>query len=168
MTWDSWERAANKGPEALMRKVGCLTIIVIVLVAPVAYLFGWFGEAAQVAREEFGPRELLRKYEWFKDASAALDAKLANLKQYEMRLKNLESAYGDDPRSKWSRDDRQQHSIWQSEMAGLAASFNELAADYNAQMAKFNWRFTNAGDLPQGATVPLPREFKPYLYGGVQ
>lgn len=42
-------------------------------------------------------------------------------------------------------------------------SYNSLAADYNSQMAKFNWRFANKGDLPPGATDPLPREFKPYV-----
>jgi hypothetical protein len=28
---------------------------------------------------------------------------------------------------------------------------------------KFNWRFTNVGDMPPGATTPLPREYKPYV-----
>ena len=40
-----------------------------------------------------------------------------------------------------------------------------LAAEYNAQMAKFNWAFTNQGKLPAGATEVLPREFKPYTEG---
>jgi hypothetical protein len=42
-------------------------------------------------------------------------------------------------------------------------SFNQLAADYNAQMAKINYAFCNVGQLPQGATTPLPREYKPYI-----
>ena len=35
----------------------------------------------------------------------------------------------------------------------------------NASMAKFNHRFTNAGDLPAGATYVLPREFRTYTLG---
>lgn len=31
------------------------------------------------------------------------------------------------------------------------------------QMVKFNWRFCNAGTMPQGTGDPLPREYKPYL-----
>lgn len=124
---------------------------------------GLFGEAAAVAREEFGPREALRKYEWFKDAAASLDKKLADLTVYESRMSSLASAYDGQPRSAWAREDREQHSIWSSECAGVAASYNGLAAEYNAQMAKFNWRFAEAGRLPQGAATPLPREFKPYV-----
>ena len=54
-------------------------------------------------------------------------------------------------------------SLWRSEVAGVKASYNGLAAEYNAQMAKFNWQFCNVGDLPKGADVALPREFKPYV-----
>jgi len=59
-------------------------------------------------------------------------------------------------------DVREQVGLWQSEVAGITASYNALAADYNAQMSKINYRFCNVGDLPRGATDPLPREFKPY------
>jgi hypothetical protein len=45
---------------------------------------------------------------------------------------------------------------------GIKASYRTLAAEYNAAMAKFNYRFANAGDLPEGATEPLPREFATY------
>jgi hypothetical protein len=55
-------------------------------------------------------------------------------------------------------------SIWQSEVAGVKASYNLLAADYNSAMSKFNYAFCNVGKLPQGAVEPLPREYKPYIY----
>jgi len=48
-------------------------------------------------------------------------------------------------------------------VAGIKASYNQLAAEYNAGMVKINWRYTNVGDLPPGSTEPLPREFKPYI-----
>lgn len=54
-------------------------------------------------------------------------------------------------------------SIWQAEVAGVKASYNSLAAEYNAQMAKINWRFCNRGQLFKGADEPLPREFALYL-----
>jgi hypothetical protein len=115
-----------------------------------------------VATQQLDPAELQRRYEWFKDAAAALDAKRATIQVYSKRFKALEDDYQGKPRSAWARDDREQWSIWQSECSGVRASYNTLAADYNAQMAKWNWRFTNVGGLPQGATEPLPREFKPY------
>lgn len=126
-------------------------------------ILGWFSNTAKVAQEQFGAEALLRKYEWFKDASAGLDKKRADITVYEQRLKNLEVAYKGVPRKEWPRDDREQFSIWQSEEAGIKASYNSLAADYNSQMSKFNYRFTNVGELPGGATIPLPREYKEYI-----
>lgn len=127
--------------------------------------FGLIGgaanNAAKVVQKEFYPDALLRKYEWFKDASAQLDKKQADIAVYDARLKSLTDAYAGTPRGRWPRDDREQFSIWMSEAAGVRASYNELAAEYNAEMAKFNWRFTNVGDVPQGGK-PLPREYRPY------
>jgi len=124
----------------------------------------WFaGEANQVAKEEFGPRAMLEKYEWFKDAAAQLDAKVASIEVYEAQMKSMEESYGGEPRRNWTRDDREQYNQWSTESMGLKLSYNNLAAEYNSQMAKFNWRFANAGELPPGATKPLPREYKPYV-----
>jgi len=167
--WEDYERAAEKGPWPIILKVvGGLMLLAILLggVGVVMNVLGFFGGAANnavgVAKREFYPQELLRKYEWFKDAGAALDAKRASLKVYDARFSDLQKQYGETPRSGWPREDREQDSLWRSESAGIKASYNQLAAEYNAQMAKFNWRFTNVGDLPPGASEPLPREFKPY------
>jgi hypothetical protein len=81
----------------------------------------------------------------------------------QKRLAYLEDLYKGVARKDWPRDDREQHGQMHAELVGIKASFNDLAATYNAQMAKFNWRFCNAGDLPRGADKPLPREFKPYV-----
>lgn len=123
------------------------------------------GEAVDVAREEFGPRALLKKYTWFKDAAAALDQKKADIKVYERRLTALDEAYKGVARKNWPRDDREQRAIWEAELSGVRASYNALAAEYNAAMAKENWRFAEVGKLPPGASEPLPREFKPYEEG---
>lgn len=135
---------------------------VAVVLGALGYFMGWFGEAAQVAREEFGPRATLQKYEWFKETAAQLDKKRADIKVYANRQKSLEQAYDGKPRSGWPRTDLEQYNLWEQEVAGIKASYNSLAADYNAQMAKFNWAYAERGKLPEGATEPLPREFKPY------
>ena len=122
----------------------------------------WFRESKQVAQEELGPKELLRKYEWFKNASSQLDKKQADIKVYQKRITTMSKDYVDLPRNKWPREDREQYNLWQSEVAGIKASYNTLAAEYNSQMSKINWRFTNVGELPKGAETSLPREFKPY------
>jgi hypothetical protein len=145
-----------------MAKWIVLGILALFGIIVLGSLLGWFNEGAKVAQEEFGPRAMLQKYEWFKDAAAQLEKKQADIAVYDSRLTGMKEAYTGVVKSAWPRDEREQFNIWVSELAGVKASYNSLAAEYNAQMAKFNWRFANKGDLPKGAENPLPREFKPY------
>ena len=165
MDWDEAERRAAAGPGSALR----LTVIWIVILMAVGMglgvvgnAFGWFGQTAQVVSTQFGPAELLRKYEWFKDASAQLDKLHADIGLYDQRRKALLATYGETPRAQWPRDDRQEWNLIESEVAGVKAAYNDLAAQYNAQMAKFNYRFANTGELPQGADRALPREYRNY------
>ena len=136
---------------------------IVILISILGYVGGWFGEAAQVAREEFGPRAMLEKYEWFKDVAAQLDKKGADIKVYQANVTQMTEDYEGTKRIDWDRTDKEQFNTWRMEVAGIKASYNSLAADYNSGMAKFNYSFANVGTLPKGATEPLPREFKSYL-----
>ena len=78
--------------------------------------------AIDVATQQLDPAELQRRYEWFKDTAAQLDQKQATVKVYAKRFTDLEASYAGKPRSEWARDDREQWSIWQSEVAGIRAS----------------------------------------------
>lgn len=118
----------------------------------------WFASRTlDVVQQQIDPAELLRKYEWFKDAAAQLDAKVANIKITQGLIDDANAI-----QDKKDRVDRENVMLWQRELGGMKFSYNQLAAEYNAQMAKINYRFCNVGDLPQGATVPLPRAYKPY------
>lgn len=127
------------------------------------YALSYFGEAGAVIKEELGPRALLKKYEWFKDTSASLDAKGADIQIYHSKIVRMEKDYEGATRKDWDRTDKESLNIWYQELAGIKSSYNSLAAQYNAQMAKIHWRFCNAGDLPEGATQVLPREFREYV-----
>jgi len=162
-TWGDYEGAAERGPMAIAIKVILALFALGIFASVIGYSLGWFGEAAQVAQEEFGPRAMLEKYELFKDEAAQLEKKQADITVYDGRMKAMDETYKSLPRQKWPREDREQYNVWSSEVAGVKASYNSLAAEYNAQMAKFNWRFANVGELPKGAEQPLPREFKPYV-----
>ena len=120
-------------------------------------------DANETAFKEFKPSALLKKYEYYKDVSAALDKKIADVQVYNIRVKALQDTYKGVKRQEWARDDREQLSIWMSEVAGIKASYNTLASEYNSAMSKFNWAFCNVGTLPQGAANPLPKEYKPYI-----
>ena len=169
-SWKAYEGDADSNPFRLITRVifGMFGIGFLIVLGSCVFTMAtapirMANSVVAVAVQEFSPKVLLEKYEWFKDAAASLDKKRADMGVYQSRIDALKRDYANTPRASWARDDREQMSIWQSEAAGIKASYNQLAAEYNAQMAKFNWRFTEVGNLPQGATVPLPREFKPYV-----
>jgi hypothetical protein len=143
-------------------KWGAAALAAIFLCIILGHVIGIFGEAAQVTHDEFGPRAALAKYEQFKDESAQLDAKVADIAVLQHKIDNLEAQYQGVPRNKWARTDTETINQWQTERDDTVISYNSLAATYNADMAKFNYRFANQGELPQGAENPLPREYKPY------
>jgi hypothetical protein len=98
------------------------------------------------------------KYEWFKDAHAQLAKKQADIKVFTLRYDREAN------RCDVNNDRRACDAAGQAftELAGIKSSFNTLAAEYNANMAKINYRFTNIGDVPAGGDV-LPREHAPYV-----
>jgi hypothetical protein len=161
-TWDDRFNEAEQHPVRSSLKFSVIVIFIVAAITSLSFLLGWCGETASVAQKELGASALLKKYEWFKNASAGLDEKVATVQVYEARNKSMRADYGKDV-GKWPRDVREQNAIWQSELAGVKASYNMLAAEYNANMAKINWAFTNVGTLPAGAEIPLPREYKPYI-----
>ena len=109
-------------------------------------------DAKETAYKEFKVSTLLKKYEYFKDLSAAIDKKRADIEVYQTEI----SSYNKD-------DDKFYIEQRKSELLGIIAMHNQLCAEYNSAMSKFNYRFTNVGDLPEGAVEPLPREYKPYI-----
>jgi len=123
----------------------------------------YVNDAADTVFEETKLSSSLKKYEWFKDAAAQCEAKLATIETYKARQKALTEAYEGKKRGDWSREDREQYNLWESELAGIRANYNNLAAEYNAAMSKINYAYANVGGLPNGASQPLPREFKQYL-----
>lgn len=116
--WDSYEKSAKRGPLQIGIKIILVLFILSGVIWGLGTAFSWFGEAASVAKAEFGPRELLRKYEWFKDAAAELDKKKADILVYDERIKSLSSDYAGVARRDWPRTDREQMSIWQAEASG--------------------------------------------------
>lgn len=148
-----------------MKIFGWAVLIVMAVVILYAGLFalGWVGRAADVIQQQVDPFELQRKYELFKDEAAQLDKKTADIHVYEARFKAFGTKKMECPET-LSRARSEQCLVWMQEVSGVIASYNGLAADYNSQMSKWNYAFCNVGSLPKGATEPLPREFKPYIY----
>lgn len=117
----------------------------------------YIDDAQETVFQETKASTLLKKYEWFKNAKAQLEAFDASIKVQQKRLDWLEK-----DRANWNRDDKQNWHQVSVELAGIKSAYNNLAAEYNSAMSKINYRFCNVGDLPQGASDPLPRDFAPY------
>ncbi len=164
--WNQVNPENSAGPISYFGKIFAMLLVLSLGTGAVVYVVSYFQEGAQVVKEETSPRVLLRKYAWFKDVSATLDAKAKNIEAQKARLKALQDANTEDgkvlPRSKWARTDLEESNQINAEISGLTADYNGLAAEYNAAMAKINFRFANQGDLPAGADKPLPREVRPY------
>jgi hypothetical protein len=145
--------------------VGILVFLVVISIGMGVLNFtcGAVDNAAKVAQKELYPEALLRKYEWFKNASAELDKKQADIAVYSTKIKTMREEYAGEKRSQWDRVDKEISSVWEQELAGIKASYNGLSAEYNSQMSKINWALCNVGKLPPGATTPLPREYRSYV-----
>lgn len=138
----------TNNPRKYVRKTIFWAVGIIILVAVALYAFGWLSEAAKVTKDEFGPKASLKKYEWFKDVSAKLEQKKADIQLYEKRIINLEEDYKGVARKDWDRTDKETLNQWESELVGIKQSYNNLAAEYNAQSSKFNWE-PYKGEIPE-------------------
>jgi hypothetical protein len=111
-------------------------------------------DAEDTLFEEVKVSTLLKKYEHFKDLSAGIDRKRADIEMYQSEIASMNSN---------DKDDKFYIQQRKSELFGLISIHNSLCADYNSAMSKINYRFTNVGDLPATNLEPLPREIKPYI-----
>lgn len=124
---------------------------IVALIFIVSLTLRMCGDASDVVQKEFSASAMLKKYEYFKDLSSAIDEKRATIQVYESQLSGIKN-----------HEDFQYQQV-QAEMMGLVSMHNSLCAEYNSAMSKFNYAFCNKGELPATNLEPLPREIKPYI-----
>jgi hypothetical protein len=117
-------------------------------------IFRSCSDTANVIHNEFSTSALLKKYEYFKNLSAAIDSKRADLSAYKSNLQDYKIK---------DKDDKFYYEQSKAEAMGILMMYNQLVSEYNAGMSKFNYSFCNVGTLPASNLEPLPREYKPYL-----
>lgn len=110
-------------------------------------------DAADTAFNETKASTLLQRYEYFKNLASAIDKKRADIELYESELSGGMPA---------AKDEREYYIQRRTELLGIIGIHNQLVSEYNSAMAKFNYNFTNVGDLPKSNLEPLPREFQSY------
>lgn len=113
-----------------------------------------FSDGVKTVEEQYKPSALLKKYEYFKDLSGGIDKKDADIQMYQAEISSMR---GTDKEDKFYLEQRK------SELMGIISIRNQMCAEYNIAMSKFNYAFCNKGTLPQTNLDPLPREYKPYI-----
>lgn len=113
----------------------CIPLIIFAAtLSIVGYGLGWFGEAGRVARDEFGARAAVYKYEWFKDKSNSLTAAEERIKITESALADFKNDAG--ARENWTFEDKSQYSRLTTDLRGQKAHFEQLKAEYRAACLK--------------------------------
>ena len=96
----------------------------------VSFAINSCNDTAQVAQKEFSTSALLKKYEYFKDLSSAIDKKRADISVYQEELSSMKVE---------DKDDKFYYQQRKSELIGIVSIYNGLVSDYNSQMSKFNY-----------------------------
>lgn len=148
-TFKQHEEAFDNNPKRFILRAILWLFLIGVIMSSIGWALGWFSEAAVVAKEEFGARASLKKYEWFKDASETINEKQQTILVYQGNISSMQEDYKGTPRKDWDRLDKQQFNQWKLELSGLKANYNSIVKEYNAQSSKFNWSMYNTSHLPE-------------------
>jgi hypothetical protein len=155
MSWEKPGKAIERGPISGAAAVIWIVLIIAILVVSAGIPLGWFKETARVAKEQYGPRASLEKYEWFVDQAQRIKKMDADVSIFEKRITSIDqsyAAYGE--KVKWPPDVRIQY---QSELqkaaddvVAMKSQRNTLVQEYNAQSKKFNWSpYKTRADKPE-------------------
>ncbi len=165
--WQDYKKAAGCGSMAIALKVTLAVIVLSILVLAVGYGLEAAKVTWKVTREE---RAMLKKYKWFENTAAELEAKRASIVAYDEDMRAKEKFYGAQNPDYLKWEDKKDHLAWYhsrrnrllQDRRWMVAGYRWLATKYNDEMAKSKWRFANVGGLPKGVDKPLPREFNLY------
>lgn len=131
-------------------KFGGLLIGIGIFIIIVSSVLRSCGNTTDTIHKEYSTSALLKKYNDFKDLASAIDNKKAGIVAYENEIKTLD------------KSDKVEYNQMRAELRGMVMIYNNLVAQYNSNMSKANYAFTNAGQMPASNLTPLPREYREY------
>jgi hypothetical protein len=155
MFWKKYEQSAEKGPGAILWKLFILFALISIVLSGTGYIFGWFGEAAKVAQDEFGPEKALAKYEWFINQSNSIEKMDQDIVLFKGRVDTVSKKYQGYGKKmilwpphiqvQFNREKQQAD----EDLLAIVSQRNNLVKEYNAQSSKFNWApFHTRPDVP--------------------
>lgn len=172
--WEKNRKEYREGVQAVTGEAGwTIKKIAVGVVLPLIVIFGilgialgWVGEGCGVAKDEFGAKASLKKYEWFIDQASRIDKMDADVALYAKRVQGVDeqyvSTYGAD-KTAWGPAVQLQYNrdrtTARDDLTAIVSQRNNLVREYDAQSEKFNWEPFNAkSDRPQPRydESPLP------------
>ncbi len=151
MGWDSYEKAAERGPMSLFFKVLGPLLVVIIVIGVVGFVFNPFRQAARVIEKTMDADNVLYNYEWFKQRNQDVKALNAKVKSTDAMTRQFKEEAG--PRENWHRQDRDEYSRLSAILLGLKQQRNDLVAEYNARSEMANRAIFKTGDLPKTISI---------------
>lgn len=135
---DSWWTGA---------RVIWLIFILVLLGSALGFVGRMLSRPAAIVDKVTQPDRVIQTYEWFEEAyndCLALDQKIeTTTKQIETQFEGLPQ-----DRTKWSRQDRDAYSQWQTTLNGQRSQRQNIVADYNAQSRMVTRQLWKNPDLP--------------------
>lgn len=157
MSWDYWERQANKGPVALAWRVIAVLFFFSIAIGGVAFACGVIGnpikQAARIMEKTIDADNVIYNYEWFKLRHEGVLAVESKIRGAKAAVDSFKSEAG--PRPDWKREDREEAARLGAIRLGLTQQQNDLAAEYNAKSRMVNRKIFKAGDAELPATIDL-------------
>lgn len=147
MSWDSWEAAADKGPEALAWKLGKWIILFAVIFTVIGVVAYPFVQGARIVEKTLDADNVIYNYEWFKTRNQDIVSLNSKIRSADAMVTGFVEMVG--PRKDWVREDRIEHSRLMTIAVGLKHQRADLAAEYNAKSQMANRKIFKTGELPE-------------------
>jgi hypothetical protein len=147
MSWDRFERAAEKGPWAITWRVILFVAGVGFFIGIIAFLVNPLIQGGRIVEKTIDADNVLYNYEWFKQQWRDVQAIEDKIKTQDMALVAFREDLG--PRSEWGWEDKQEYDRLNSVRIGLEQQREDVVAKYNARSAMANRNIFKGGDCPE-------------------
>lgn len=144
-------------------KAVAATVIIIFALACGIFALTTCGEAAEVAREEAGPRAMRDKYRWFKQQHERISKARQDITTFEKSVDGVKAKYEvyGEPKD-WAPSISHQYNTELEratvDLKAIVSNHDNMVRDYNAASADFMWeKFDTEGDLPRNHNRYAPK-----------
>ena len=151
MSWESYGRAAEKGPFWIGVKIVVLVIGLGAVIGVLTFLLNPFKQAGDVINKTIDADNVIANYEWFKSRAQDIRSVDAKIDSAKKAADDFADACG--PRKDWKREDREEHARLSAIHLGLTQQRNDLAAEYNARTEMANRSLFKSNDLPESFPI---------------